>query len=137
MTTTVLTGRSLVLTIGAVDYSAQILSANLTIETERLTLDTLKGRAYAYVDNNATLDIEWLNDAGKTTPVGSLTKALWDATESAPNTTLAAVLTLATGITLTFSVLPNFPSQGGAASEAQTVTTSLQVVGAITEDFTA
>ena len=135
MTTTVLTGRSLVLTIATKDYSEQILSANLTIETERLTLDTLKGRAFAYVDNNATLDIEWLNDAGKSPD--SLTKALWDATESAPNTTLAAVLTLATNLSLSFNVLPNFPSQGGAASEAQTVTTSLQVVGAITEDFTA
>ena len=135
MATTVLTGRSLVLTIATKDYSEQILSANVTIETERLTLDTLKGRAYAYVDNNATLDIEWLNDAGATPD--SLTKALWDATETAPNTTLAAVLTIASGRTLTFNVLPNFPSQGGAASEAQTVTTSLQVVGAITEDFTA
>lgn len=135
MATQILTGRSLVLTIATKDYSEQILSANLTIETERLTLDTLAGRAYAYVDKNATLDIEWLNDAGKTPD--SLTKALWDATESAPNTGLAAVLTLATGITLTFSVLPNFPSQGGAASDAQTITTSLQVTGAITEDFTA
>ena len=135
MTTTVLTGRSLVLTIATKDYSEQILSANLTIETERLTLDTLKGRAFAYVDNNATLDIEWLNDAGKSPD--SLTKALWDATESAPNTTLAAVLTLASGLSLSFNVLPNFPSQGGAASDAQTITTSLQVVGAITEDFTA
>lgn len=135
MATTVLTGRSLVLTIATKDYSEQILSANVNIETERLTLDTLSGRAYAYIDNNATLDIEWLNDAGKSPD--SLTKALWDATESAPNTTLAAVLTLTTGITLTFSVLPNFPSQGGAASDAQTVSTSLQVVGAITEDFTA
>ena len=135
MATTILTGRSLVLTIATKDYSEQILSANLTIETERLTLDTLKGRAFAYVDNNATLDIEWLNDAGKSPD--SLTKALWDATESAPNTTLAAVLTLASGLSLSFNVLPNFPSQGGAASDAQTITTSLQVVGAITEDFTA
>ena len=135
MATQILTGRSLVLTIATKDYSEQILSANLTIETERLTLDTLAGRAYAYVDKNATLDIEWLNDAGKT--ADSLTKALWDATESAPNTGLAAVLTLASGLSLTFSVLPNFPSQGGAASDAQTITTSLQVTGAITEDFTA
>ena len=136
MATTVLTGRSLTLSIATKDYSEQILSAAVTIETERLTLDTLAGRAYAFVDKNATLDIEWLNDAGKTPD--SLTKALWDATESAPNTTLAAILTLASGLSLTFSVLPNFPSAlGGAASEAQTLSTSLQVVGAITEDFTA
>lgn len=135
MATTVLTGRSLTLTIATKDYSEQILSANLTIETERLTLDTLAGRAYSYIDKNATLDIEFLNDAGKSPD--SLTKALWDATESAPNTGLAAVLTLASGLSLTFNVLPNFPSQGGSASEAQTVSVSLQVTGGITEDFTA
>jgi len=135
MATTVLTGRELTLTIATKDYTDQILSAVVTIETERLTLDTLAGRVYKYIDNNATLDIEFLNDAGETPD--SITNALWQATESAPNTTLAAVLTIASGRTLTFDVLPNFPSIGGAASEAQTISTSLQVVGAITEDFTA
>jgi hypothetical protein len=50
---------------------------------------------------------------------------------------LAAVLTIATGRSLSFNVLPNFPSIGAAASDAQTITTSLQIVGAITEDFVA
>jgi hypothetical protein len=131
--TTVLTGRDLVLTIASKNYSDQILSAAVTIETERLTLDTLAGRAYKFIDSNAVLDIEFLNDAGELPD--SLTKALWDATESAPDTTLAAVMTIATGRSLTFNVLPNFPSIGATASEAQTVTTSLQIVGAITEDF--
>jgi hypothetical protein len=133
--TTVLTGRDLVLTIASKNYSDQILSAAVTIETERLTLDTLAGRAYKFIDSNAVLDIEFLNDAGETPD--SLTKALWDATEGAPDTPLAAVLTIATGRSLTFSVLPNYPSIGATASEAQTVTTSLQIVGAITEDFIA
>jgi hypothetical protein len=132
--TTILTGRDLVLTIATKNYSDQILSAAVTIETERLTLDTIAGRAYKFIDSNAVLDIEFLNDAGETPD--SLTNALWQATESAPDTVLAAVLTLRTGVTLTFNVLPNFPSVSAAASEAQTITTSLQVVGAITEDFT-
>jgi hypothetical protein len=135
MATTVLTGRELTLTIATKDYTDQILSAVVTIETERLTLDTLAGRVYKFIDSNATLDIEFLNDAGETPD--SITNALWQATESAPNTTLAAVLTIAAGRSLTFNVLPNFPTIGGAASEAQTISTSLQVVGAITEDFTA
>ena len=134
MATTILTGRDLVLTIATKNYSDQILSAAVTIETERLTLDTIAGRAYKFIDSNAVLDIEFLNDAGETPD--SLTNALWQATESAPDTVLAAVLTLRTGVTLTFNVLPNFPSVSAAASEAQTITTSLQVVGAITEDFT-
>ena len=134
MATTILTGRDLVLTIATKDYSDQILSASVTIETERLTLDTIAGRVYKFIDSAAVLDIEFLNDAGESPD--SLTKALWDATESAPDTVLAAVLTMATGRSLTFDVLPNFPSIGGAASDAQTITTSLQIVGAITEDFT-
>lgn len=134
MATTILTGRDLVLTIATNDFSDQILSAAVTIETERLELDTLAGRAYKFIDSNAVLDIEFLNDAGETP--NSLTKALWDATESAPDTTLAAVLTLRTGVTLTFNVLPNYPSVSASASEAQTVTTSLQIVGDITEDLT-
>jgi hypothetical protein len=135
MATTVLTGRELTLTIATKDYTDQILSAVVTIETERLTLDTLAGRVYKFIDSNATLDIEFLNDAGETPD--SITNALWQATETAPNTTLAAVLTIAAGLSLTFNVLPNFPTIGGAASEAQTISTSLQIVGAITEDFTA
>jgi len=135
MATTVLTGRELTLTIATKDYTDQILSAVVTIETERLTLDTLAGRVYKFIDSNATLDIEFLNDAGETPD--SITNALWQATETNPNTTLAAVLTIAAGRSLTFNVLPNFPTIGGAASEAQTISTSLQVVGAITEDFTA
>jgi hypothetical protein len=131
--TTILTGRDLVLTIATKNYSDQILSAAVTIETERLELDTLAGRAYKFIDSNAVLDIEFLNDAGETPD--SLTKALWDATEAAPDTTLAAVLTLRTGVTLTFNVLPNYPSVSASASEAQTVTTSLQIVGDITEDL--
>jgi hypothetical protein len=133
--TTILTGRDLTLTIATKNYSDQILSASVTIETERLTLDTIAGRVYKFIDSAAVLDIEFLNDAGESPD--SLTKALWDATESAPDTVLAAVLTIATGRSLSFNVLPNFPSIGAAASDAQTITTSLQIVGAITEDFVA
>ena len=132
MATTVLTGRELVLTIEAVDYSDQILSAVLTQETERLTFDTVSGRAYKVIDKNATLDIEfladWSDDSG-------LSRALWAATESAPDTSLTAVLTATTGDTFTFEVLPNWPNVGGAASEGQTQSLSLQVDGTITEAY--
>ena len=77
-------------------------------------------------------DLEFLNDIGET---DSITKALWDATETAPDTTLAAVLTAKTGKTFTFAVLPSWPSQGGTGSDAQKVSVSLQVVGTITESL--
>ena len=137
MTTTILSGRSLTLTIATINYSSQILDSAINFDTERLTFDTLAGKAYKYIDSNVTLDITFLNDAGKTTPIGSLYKALWDATESAPDTTLAFVLTLTTGVTLTGTVLPQYPGISASGADAQTCTVSLQVVGIPTEDLTA
>lgn len=135
MATTVLSGRSLTLTIATVAYSEQILDSAINFDTERLTFDTLAGKAYKYIDSNVTLDLTFLNDAGKTSP-GSLYKALWDATESAPDTTLAFVLTLNTGITLTGAVLPQYAGVSASGSDAQTCTVSLQVVGIPVEDLT-
>jgi hypothetical protein len=136
MATTVLSGRSCTLTIATVAYSEQILDVALTMGTERLTFDTLAGKAFKYIDTNSTLDITFLNDSGKTSP-GSLYKALWDATESAPDTTLAFVLTLTTGVSLTGTVLPSYPPITTSGADAQTCSVSLQVSGAITEDLTA
>jgi len=76
-----------------------------------------------------------LNDAGKSPD--SLYKALWDATESAPDTALAFVLTLTTGVTLTGTVLPQYPGISASGADAQTCSVSLQVVGIPTEDLTA
>ena len=134
MATTVLSGRQLTLTIATQNYSDQILDSAINFDTERLTFDTLAGKAYKYIDSNVTLDINFLNDAGEAT---SLYKALWDATESAPDTTLAFVLTLATGITLTGTVLPQYPGVSASGADAQTCSVSLQVVGIPTEDLTA
>jgi hypothetical protein len=131
MATTIYTGRSITLTIATKDYSDQILSSVLTIETERLSFDTLSGRAYKFLDKDATLDIEFLDDWSEAPD--SLSKALWDATDSAPDTTLACVLTVNTGDTFTFNVLPSFPGAGGSGADAQQQTISLQVVGAITD----
>lgn len=130
MATTIYTGRSITLTIATKDYTDQILSSVLTIETERLSFDTLAGRVYKYLDKNATLDLEFLDDWSET---DSLSKALWVATENAPDTGLACVLTVNTGDTFTFNVLPSWPSAGGSGADAQQQSVSLQVDGAITE----
>ena len=135
MATTVLSGRQLTLTIATKNYSEQILNSAINFATERLTFDTLAGKAYKYIDSNVTLDITFLNDAGKTPD--SLYKALWDATETAPDTTLAFVLTLQTGVTLTGTVLPQYPGISATGSDAQQCSVSLQVVGIPTEDLTA
>ena len=135
MATTILSGRSLTLTIATVAYSEQILDSAINFDTERLTFDTLAGKAYKYIDSNVTLDLTFLNDAGATP--NSLYGDLWTATETAPDTTLAFVLTLRTGVTLTGTVLPNYPGVSASGADAQQVTVSLQVVGIPTEDLTA
>jgi hypothetical protein len=134
MATTILSGRQLSLTIATKNYSEQILDSAINFDTERLTFETLAGKAYKYIDSNVTLDLTFLNDAGATPE--SLYGALWTATETAPDTALAFVLTLRTGVTLTGTVLPNYPGVSASGSDAQQVTVSLQVVGIPTEDLT-
>ena len=135
MATTILSGRQLTLSVNGNSYSEQITSSAINFDTERLTFDTLAGKAYKYIDSNVTLDIEFLNDAGATP--NSLYKVLWDGTESAPDTVLAFVLTLKTGVTLTGNVLPQYPGISASGADAQTCSVSLQVVGIPTEDLTA
>jgi hypothetical protein len=132
MPTTVITGRDLVLTIATVNYDAQATSVTLSNEHTIETYQTLDGRAYKAIDDSWTLEIEMLADWGAT---GSLCESLWTACETAPNTTLAASLTAATGAVFACNVLPVFPSVGGAAPDAQTVSLSFQVVGTPTETF--
>lgn len=132
MPTTVITGRDLALTIATVTYDAQATSVTLTNEHTIETYQTLDGRAYKAIDDSWTLDVEMLADWGAT---GSLCEAMWSACESAPNTTLAVSLTAATGAVFACNVMPVFPSVGGAAPGAQTVTMSMQVVGTPTETF--
>lgn len=132
MPTTIITGRDLVLTIATVNYDAQANSAVLANDPTIEIYQTLDGRAYKHIDDQWGFDVEMLADWGAT---GSLCEALWSATESAPNTTLACSLTAATGAVFAFNVLPVFPSVGGAAPDAQTVSLSFTVVGTPTETF--
>jgi hypothetical protein len=130
--TTIITGRDLVLTIASTSYDAQATSAILANSPTVETYQTLDGKAYKHIDDQWTLDIEMLADWGAS---GSLCEALWSATESAPNTTLAVSLTAATGAVFAFNVMPVFPSAGGTAPDAQTVSLSFIVVGTPTETF--
>jgi hypothetical protein len=130
--TTIITGRDLVLTIATVNYDAQATSATLANSPTITTYQTLDGKAYKHIDDQWTFDVEMLADWGAT---GSLCEALWTACETAPNTVLAASLTAATGAVFAFNVMPLFPSVGGSAPDAQTVSLSFTVVGTPTETF--
>jgi hypothetical protein len=132
MPTTVITGRDLVLTIASTNYDAQATSATLSNSPTIDTYQTLDGKAFRHIDDQWSFSVEMLADWGAS---GSLCEALWTACESAPNTTLAASLTAATGAVFAFNVMPVFPSVGGAAPSAQTVSLEFTVVGTPTETF--
>lgn len=132
MATTVITGRDLVLTIATKNYDEQALSATLSNDPTIETYQTLYQKAYKHIDDQWTFEMEMLADWGA---ADSLCEALWNATESAPNTTLAVSLTAITGAVFAFNVMPAFPSVGGTSPDAQTVSFSFTVVGNVTETF--
>jgi hypothetical protein len=132
MPTTVITGRDLVLTIATVNYDAQATSAILTNAPVIDTYQTLDGKAYKHIDDQWTFDVEMLADWGATS---SLSEALWTAADTAPNTTLAVSLTATTGAVFAFNVMPVYPSVGGAAPGAQTLSLSFLVVGTPADTF--
>lgn len=132
MPTTIITGRDLTLTIASTNYDAQATSAVLSNSPTIETYQTLDGKAYKHIDDQWTFDLEMLADWGA---ASSLCEALWSACESAPNTTLAVSLTAVTGAVFAFDVMPVFPSVGGTAPDAQTVTLSFTVVGTPSETF--
>jgi len=132
MPTTVITGRDVTFTLDSVNYDAQATSAVLSCDTIIETYQTLDGRAYKSVDKQWTFTIELLQDWGV---ASSLFEAMWADAETAPNTTLTVAFTAATGAVFTFSVLPIFPTAGGAAPGALTDTWTMTVVGTPTENF--
>ena len=132
MPTTIITGRDLVLTIANDPYDAQATSATLTNTPTTETYQTLDGKAYKTIDNQWAFDVEMLADWGA---ASSLNEALWNAMDTAPNTPIAVSLTATTGAVFAFNVLPVYPSVGGAAPDAQTVSLSFVVVSAVTETF--
>jgi len=125
MPTTIVTGRDITFTIAGDTYDAQATSATLTIDSTINTYQTLDGKAYFTTDSQGSFAVEMLADwpAG-----GSLCNALWTAAETAPNTPLAVVFTAASGSTFNFDVQPIFPSAGGTAPDAQTVSLAFTCV---------
>ena len=132
MATTIITGRDLVLTIANDSYDAQATSATLTNSPTTETYQTLDGKAYKTIDNQWAFEVEMLADWGA---ANSLNEALWNAMDTAPNSAIAVSLTATTGAVFAFNVLPVYPSVGGSAPDAQTITLSFVVVSAVTETF--
>ena len=134
MATTVITGRDISLSFtGGTDIEAQATSAILTKVNDRQVYQTLDGEAYKTTNISATFELEMLADWGKT---NSVCEALWTAAETAPDSTITMTLTSATGAVFAFDAFPEFPTAGGAGTDAQTVAFTFTVQrGAVTETF--
>jgi hypothetical protein len=127
---TVITGRSVTLTVDSVAYTDQIVSAVLTPSDNAITGITVGGAYAAAGTTQWTLDVEIIADWGASS---SICEALWADAET--GATVSATLVAVTGASFAFTVVPTFPSVGGSADSAQTVSLSMPVHGAITETF--
>ena len=125
MPTTIITGRDITFTIDGDNFDAQATSAILTVDSTINTYQTLDGKAYFTTDSQGSFAVEMLADWGA---AGSLCEGLWTAASSAPNTALPVVLVSETGASFAFSVQPVFPSAGGTAPDAQTVSLTFTCV---------
>jgi len=125
------TGRDLALTIATVTYTSIASGCTLTLDSNQQTLETIAGRKYTTIDRTATLQVELYQDWGSTSPA-SLCEVLWDATKTAPDTTIAFSFS-ANGEIFTGNIYPNFPVVGGNATDALTASVSFVVdQGAVT-----
>jgi len=129
------TGRDLTLTINSVDYKYVASGATLTIDSNQQVLETISGRIYKTIDQTATLTAELFQDWGSTssgTTSNSVCEALWTATKTSPDTTIAfSIVVTAGAITKTYSgnIYPNYPVLGGNATDALTASVSFVVAG--------
>jgi len=119
------TGRDLNLTINSVSYTSVASGVTLTLETNQQVLEVISGRKYTTIDRTATLTAELYQDWGSTSPA-SVCEILWDATKTAPDTTIAFSFT-ANGEVFSGNLYPNFPVVGGNATDALTASVSFVV----------
>ena len=129
-TAQVVTGKSITLTINSVAYTDQCTSAMLTPSENPITGVTFSGAYAAKGIPTWTLDVEIVADWGA---ASSICEALWTASETGTNVTFTMLAI--TGASFTGSVVPVFPSVGGAADSVQSVSLSFPVNGGITETF--
>lgn len=130
MPATYITGRNLTLTIGAKSYNDQASTVTLELTSNQQVLEVLSGRAYKTIDASGTLNVEMFADWGA---ANSICQALWDATKTAPDTTLAATF-VANGSTFACDVYPAYPAIGGGAVDVLTTSVALTIkAGSVTK----
>lgn len=123
--TTIITAKSLSLTVDADDYNPQTISCELVRNVDRQEFDVLDGTVYKTLKYTGELNIEMFADWGA---ASSLCEAMWNAADTAPDTPLSCTLVANTGATFTFDVLPAAPAVSGTAPDAMTASFTLTVV---------
>jgi hypothetical protein len=129
MATTVVTGRDCSVAFtndSGVDVDAQALSATLTRTVTRERYETLDGPAYKVISTDGTFEMEVLADWGKE---DSVCDYVWALMELDADTPRAFTFKPEPGTTITFDAYLDYPSAGGTAPGAQTVTMSFRLAG--------
>lgn len=131
--TYVTTGESLRITIGAVDYSPQCSSVELTYEATIETYRALTGATSIKTGTTGTLALNLFQDFGQAT---SLCEGLWQAADTGTAVTFVLTVGGASGTTVSGNVVPQYPIVGGGADSALESSISLTVDGVVTLDTT-
>jgi hypothetical protein len=124
---TILTGRSLTLTIDGDNYTGQVTSAIVATTANQITVETLLGREYKTIDNSSTLTMDLIQDWGA---AGSACEALKSAYDSAPDTSIAFTLT-GNGATASGNIFPLAPEFGGNSTDVLTTSITFVVDGEV------
>lgn len=131
--TYVTTGESLRITIGAVDYSPQCSSVELTYEATVETYRALTGPHSIKTGTTGSLALNLFQDYGQAT---SLCEGLWTAADTGTAVSFTLQVGGASGTVFTGNVVPQYPVVGGGADSALESSITLTIDGVVTLDTT-
>lgn len=124
---TIITGRSLTITIDAVDYSAQCAAVSLNPTNNTETYQTLAGPASKLISTSWELSLTGWQDWNE---VSGLAPALWAA--AAAGDAVAFSLEVDGNAAFTGNLIPVYPTIGGSADAALEIDITFPVDGDVT-----
>lgn len=130
MTTTILTGRDLQLTVDSTVYDSQGSSVVMALTNEQSEFDVLSGTVYKTLKTTGTLTVEMFQDWGAGT---SICELLFDLANDADTRDVGITFSFIVGegaaiTTFSGEVFPNFPEAGGASPSELTTSVELKIV---------
>lgn len=122
--TTILTGRSLTLTLDAIAYTAQCSGVSIVPTNNTETYQTLAGPTSARISESFELSVKGWQDWNA---AGSMSAALWAA--AVTNTPIPFEMKVDGDGTWAGEVVPVFPTAGGDAGSALEMDLTFPIVG--------